>query len=533
MSAISDDLAQLVRRRFFLFLAMLPGGMLVIPLGFLVLKAGALSTELLGHVGRTLLVESLINTFLLLGGVLAPCLAIGVGCAWLLARFSFPFSRFWRWALLLPLAMPAYVVSFVWISWMDYSGLVPSFLRDSWGMTTPALFSGFRSLGGLLVPLCLSFFPYIYLLVLEGFESQSRAYSEVASSLGLGRGARLWKLQLPLLLPWLASGALLVGMETLADFGSVSVFNVQVFTTLVYRSWFALQSIETASFFAIVHVLLVALFAFGLSRLRGRGRFSDSYAGRNSVPKKPLKTLAALSANLVLTFLWLISFALPALQLMWWTSTDPSGLWDARLVERILNSMWIALAVALIALFLSAMMLLAKRFGRGRSLAAARKISQLGYGIPGTVVAVAWMASLSFVLGSMQTSTWIALGALIAGLSTRFMALALRPLESASERISKSVEESSLSSGVSAGRTLVRIHWPLLRNAFGVGFVFVFIDTLKEMPMTLLMRPYGWDTLAVRVHQYTSDGLWKEAAPASLVIVAASVLPIFLMRRRL
>lgn len=526
--------SRVLNRRFSLrLLSYLPALLLIAPLCFLFVKSMGLSQSLLEHVGSTLFFEALSNTLLLLTGVTVICLLISFPVAWLLARYEFKGAAFWRWALIMPLALPAYVMTFVWISWADYSGLVPTFLRDVWGAEWTLVFSHFRSLAGLVIPLSLALFPYLYLLIFEGLDSQSRTLNDAARSLGLGRARRFFKLEIPVLLPWIVSGILLVGMETLADFGSVSVFNLNVFTTIVYRSWFALQSIETASFFALVHVAFLVIFvSIGLYFVKRR-KHSDPHAGRLNPERYVLGGSKAIAANIFLAKLWLISFLLPVLQLSVWSFSRLDSFVDSRLLERAFNSLSIATFAAGLAVVLAATQVLAHRYLKSRDITWAEKISSLGYGIPGTVIAVAWMASITVLWGSLHMLPVVALLVLVVGLASRFLVLAQRPAMSAAAKISPSVEEASQSSGSGTLRTLLKVHFPLLRNSFLMGFLFVFIDTLKEMPMTLLMRPFGWDTLAVRVYQYTSDGMWRDAAVPALLIVVASFIPIFLLRRRM
>ncbi|HVJ65788.1 MAG TPA: iron ABC transporter permease [Bdellovibrionota bacterium] len=515
-------------------IAYLPGLLLVAPLGFLLIQSLGSSAELIAHVSSTQMQDALVTTSEMLVGVTLLCLVLGGASAWLLSRYEFWGASFWRWSLLLSLALPAYVQSFLWISWLDYSGLVPTWLRDHTGATWTGVFSNYRSLPGLLVPVALAQFPYMYLLIFEGLETQSRNLSDAARSLGLGRWRRFYKLDLPILVPWIASGVLLVGMETLADFGSVSVFNLNVFTTVVYRAWFGLQSIETASFFAMIHVLFLSLFVGVVLWFARRKKYTDPYAGRLKMERRRLNKTPSLAANLFIGVLWLISFVLPVLQLIYWSFSRPETFLDPRLLERATNSLLVAGLAAFIAVLFAAFLVFAHRFLKSADIAWAEKISSLGYGIPGTVIAVGWMAAVTRLWGaSLQSTALVALVTMLIGLATRFLALAQRPVMSAASRISTSIEESSQSTGASLWRTLWHIHVPLLKNAFLIGFLFVFIDTLKEMPMTLLMRPYGWDTLAVRVYQYTSDFMWREAAAPSLMIVVASIVPIFLLRRRI
>lgn len=515
------------------FVSYLPAILLAMPVVFLITRAQNISKELFKHVTLHMLGEALSSTLVLLLGVVAICLFLGGVTAWLLSKFEFCGSRFWRWAILMPLSLPAYVMSFIWLGWFDFSGLVPTFFRESFvSLWLSSALLGFRSVWCAIIPLSFALFPYMYLLMFEGFENQSRNLMDAARSLGLSVTRCFFKLELPMLAPWIFSGMMLVGMEVLADFGSASVFNLPVFTTLVYRSWFGLQSIETASLFSLFHILFLILFVSLLWKLSTRRKYADPFAGRLKIPRKALSPKRALLANVYLTILWAFSFVLPVLQLIYWAASGGVAGFDSRLFERIVNSFQISAAAAFLALVFSVVLVLAKRFLKSKDILITEKVATLGYGIPGTVIAVGWMASITSLLGSLNSFSWLAIAALVLGLATRFFALSYRPVAAAALKISPSLEEASQIAGVGIWRTVFKIHYPLLKSSFVVGFLFVFIDTLKEMPMTLLMRPFGWDTLAVRVYQYTSDGLWVEASLPALLIVIASSIPIFFMRSK-
>jgi iron(III) transport system permease protein len=230
---------------------------------------------------------------------------------------------------------------------------------------------------------------------------------------------------------------------------------------------------------------------------------------------------------------WCVSFVWPVAEIVLWSAHDAWAFVDARLWERIANSLLIATGAAFVTLWMAVLMWVAKRYYNSRWILWALRLSGLGYGIPGTVIAVGWMVSLTLIFGSFHHLPFVVLAALILGLATRFLSLAQRPLDAASERISKQLEEAARSLGASRDRVCWLIHRPLLSGAMGIGFLFVFIDSIKEMPMTLLMRPFGWDTLSVRVYQFTSDGLWQAAAAPALVIVLVSTLPLFVLRKQL
>lgn len=493
----------------FRFLSFVPAGLLLLPLGFLFWKAFSVSPELVEHLQKNLLGEAVYNTVVVLISVLMASALIGTAMAWLVSRYDFFGKSFFRWALLLPLSMPAYVVAFVWLA--------------SFGQQFPLLF--------LIIVLSLCLYPYFYLIVLESFDRINPTHFEVAKSLGVNRFQSFYKIYGPILKPSLMSGAALVGMETLADFGTVSVFNVSVFTTLVYRSWFALQSLETAAFGASLHILFLLGFVF-LTSTTLKGSVIDKSAGFKKRIARSCSPIQSFFLFLILFLFWSLVFVFPLVKLLAWSFSQYHDYFDWRLWSRVLNSLSVAVGTAFVTLIAASILIITKRYYNFKGMATLWRLSGLGYGLPGTVMAVGWMVALTLCFGSFHHLPLLALGTLVLGLSTRFFSLAQRPLANASERISKQIEESAQSSGASIFRTLRLVHWPLLRGAVGVAFLFVFIDTLKEMPMTLLMRPYGWDTLAVRVYQYTSDGLWQAAAAPSLVIIFVSMLPILIMRKQ-
>lgn len=484
--------------------------MLLLPLGVLLWKALQVSPELLNHISEYLLWEALQNTLLILVGVTALSSFLGVSFAWLMARYEFYGRNFFRWALILPLGLPAYIVAFVWVA---HLGQDFAFLK-------------------LILVLSFCLFPYIYLIVLESFERINKTHFEVARSLGLSRYDIVKRIYVPMLRPSLMAGVLLVGMETLADFGSVSVFNISVLTTLLYRSWFSLQSFETAAFLAFIHILVLVVFVLLAFRV-SRSHVVDKSAGKNKQTPKLLSPLQSLSVSGLMLIFWCVSFVWPVAEIVLWSAHDAWAFVDARLWERIANSLLIATGAAFVTLWMAVLMWVAKRYYNSRWILWALRLSGLGYGIPGTVIAVGWMVSLTLIFGSFHHLPFVVLAALILGLATRFLSLAQRPLDAASERISKQLEEAARSLGASRDRVCWLIHRPLLSGAMGIGFLFVFIDSIKEMPMTLLMRPFGWDTLSVRVYQFTSDGLWQAAAAPALVIVLVSTLPLFVLRKQL
>ncbi len=485
--------------------------------------------------------ELLANTLWLLAGVVIGTVALGAGLAWLTTMCEFPGRRFFDWALVLPLALPAYVQGFVLVGLFDFAGPVQSFLRHAFGdgIWVPAI----RSRGGLIAALSLSLYPYVYLLARNAFLTQSSRLMEVARSMGETAWGQFFRVSLPLARPWIAAGALLAGMETLADFGTVSVFNYETFTTAIYKAWFGLFSLPTAAQLASFLVLL-ALFVLSLeSHQRKRQRYALSM--RSPTVGRPIRlrgARAALAFGLA-TVILALAFVIPVTQLLLWSIHSGAADFDERFGGYLLNTLVSASAGA--ALIVAAALLLSrvKRKHGDIKTAAIVRIATLGYALPGTVLSVGIFIPLAWldnhIIAAAKTALNMNVGALFAGslfallmaYGVRFMAVGFGTVDSAMQRISPRLEEVSLSLGVRGAAMLRRVHVPLLRGGLISAWLLAFVDIAKEMPITLLLRPFGWDNLSVRIFEMTSEGEWQRAALPALVLVIASLVPVILLIR--
>ncbi len=493
--------------------------------------------ELWAHLREHVLARVVANTAILVVGVVAIAVALGASLAWLTAACEFPGRAFFSWALLLPMAMPAYVLAFVAIATLDYAGAVPMALRGWFGdgFRVPPI----RSIGGAIAVLALATYPYVYLMARGAFLTHGARVLEAAQSLGLGPWAGLFRVALPLARPWLAGGAALVAMETLADFGAVSVFNVDTFTTAIYRAWYGLFSIETALGLALLLLAFVAL-ALAIERFaRGRARYTAADSLRR--PER----LALPGARGVLAFayaaaVFTLGFTLPALALARWAwKVAPIDL-DASYLGYVLRTLGLAGMAALACLALALVLGYATRTADGRVTRAAARVATLGYAIPGAVLAVGVVTALGAIdarwrLVAGGEGLWLqgTVFALLFGYVARFLAVAHGPVQGGFARIRPSLEEAARSLGLSTRELVSRLHLPLLGAGIGTAALLVFVDVMKEMPITLMTRPFGWDTLAVRVFEMTAEGEWERAALPSLAIVVAGLLPVALLTWRM
>lgn len=492
-----------------------------------------LDAESAGYVWGTALPRVLPTTLLL--AVTVPVLAgvIGVAAAWLVAVHDFPGRRLLEALLIVPLAIPAYLLATVYIGWLDFVGPVQTALRGWFG--DGAGLPPIRSVGGAAVALALALYPYVYLLARGAFASQGKRALEVGQSLGMTRWQGFWRIGLPLARPWIAGGLLLVMMETLADFGAVAAFNVDTLTVSIYQAWFALFSLPTALSLASVLLLVAGVVALAERRTRRRRGYA---ATGQQARRVRLHGVAAWSASGLLSVLVLLAALGPMLQLLVWAVAH-TGDFDQRYWSFAGNSLSLsAMAAGLLVIGALALAGLQTRAGAGGRLLV--RVAQSGYALPGAVLAVALftpLAWLSNTLNSATPSSWApillhtSLATVLLAYFTRFMTVASQPIEAGQLRITAALGDAARSLGLSGRALWTTVHLPLLRPAILGAALLVFIDVMKELPMTLMTRPYGWDTLAIRVFEMTAEGEWERAAVPGIGIVLLGLLPVaWLMR---
>jgi iron(III) transport system permease protein len=500
--------------------------------------AGGADPALWAHLTEHVLARVVANTAILVVGVVALAVALGTSLAWLTAACDFPGRGFFSWALYLPMAMPAYVLAFVAVATLDYAGAIPTVLRAWFGadLAVPPI----RSTAGVIAVLGFASYPYVYLMARGAFLTHGARVLEAAQSLGYGPWAGLVRVAIPLARPWLAGGAALVAMETLADFGAVSVFNYDTFTTAIYKAWYGLFSVETALALALLLLGFVAIALAAEQVARGRGRHTTADAG-SRVPAR--LTLAGARGWIAFAFagaVFACGFVLPGVALVRWAlAVAPIDL-DARYVSYILRTLSLAGMAAFACLALALVLGYANRLSSGVLPPLAARIATLGYAVPGTVLAVGVVTVLGGVDGAVRSlaggeGLWLqgTVLALLLGYVARFLAVAYGPVQGGFARIRPALEDAARSLGLAPREILARLHLPLLGAGVGTALLLVFVDVMKEMPITLMTRPFGWDTLAVRVFEMTAEGEWQRASLPALAIVAAGLLPVALLTWRM
>jgi iron(III) transport system permease protein len=514
----------------------------LVPLIVIVHASISPEAEVWAHLSRYVLPEVTANTIKLVIGVVLLSGTIGTALAWLTAVCEFPGRRFFEWALLLPLAIPTYVLAFVAVGFLDYSGPLQTALRALTGSSQ--WFPKIRSTGGVILVLSLALYPYVYLLARTAFLTQGRRALEAAQTLGFGRVRAAWRVALPMARPWIAAGIALVCMETLADFGAVSVFNYNTFTTAIYRAWFGMFSVSAALELAGV-LLLFVLAAFVVERSsRAGAKFASSRDVTRAAARLSLGPAARWGAVGLAGLVFTLAFALPLLQLLVWAAAHIHDL-DSRYWGFIARSLVLAGSASIVIVAAGLMLAYLERRRASRTMRVLARLATMGYAVPGTVLAVGIAVPLvllnNFLQGLLRSwfgvsaPTLLLQGTLLAVLIAylaRFLSVGFNPVESGLQRVTRSIDEAAASLGVVGAGLVRKVHVPLLRTSLATAATLVFVDVMKEMPITLITRPPGWDTLAVRVWEMTSEGEWERAALPAVAIVLVGLVPAALLTRR-
>ncbi|GIW08060.1 MAG: iron(III) ABC transporter permease [Dehalococcoidia bacterium] len=473
----------------------------------------------------------LANTVLLVVGVGLSALVLGVTTAWLVTMCHLPGRRVLDWLLVLPLAFPTYLLAYASTDLFEYAGPVQSTLRRWFGAAAPGI--EFRSLPGAIAVLTIALYPYVYLFARAGFLRGSATLLQVSRALGCGPWRSFFTVALPLARPAIVAGLALVLMETLAEFGAVQYFAVDTFTTGIYLTWFALGS--PAGAMQLAAFLLAGVGGLlALERVaRGGGRVAD--AGGGPLPRYPLGRLATAGALTICLLPVVLGFILP-LGVFGRLAVEAG---DARLgvdyLPLLRNSVVLGATAAGLIVLAAIALGYAMRIAKSRFVAALVRFSALGYAVPGSVLSVGVLAVIgAFDRGANALGLAAGLvaggsiGALLYAYGVRFLAIALNAVESGLATVRPEFDAAARTLGIGPLRQMARIHLPLLRASLLTGALLVFVDVLKELPATLIVRPFNFDTLAVRAYQLASDERLSEAATPALTIVAAGLVPVIM-----
>jgi iron(III) transport system permease protein len=522
---------------------LLIGALFALPVAYVVASVFAGGGEAWSHLAATSLPHYAANTLLLLLAVSAGVISMGVLSAWLVNAYRFPGRDFLEWGLMLPLAMPAYVMAYAYTDWLQFSGPVQGALRAATGWQAREYwFPEIRSLWGAAAMLAFALYPYVYLIARTAFLDLSRSAVEAARLAGYGPWGAFFRVAVPLARPAIVAGASLALMETLADFGTVSYFAVEVFTTGIFKAWLSMgDAIAAAQLSACLLGFVVVLLA--LERV-SRGRAAYYSGGRRPAPPQALAGWRALLASAACAAPVFFGFALPALLLAQLAWQERGAYLGARLFALVANSFSIAGLTALVGVLLALVMAYAARTTRAGPVRAVNRVAGLGYAIPGAVIAVGvlvplgrldnaladWLEhALGIKTGLILTGTVVAL---VYAYLVRLLAVALQTTGAGLAKITPNMDDAARSLGANALRALVRVHIPLITPSLATAALLVFVDVLKELPATFALRPFNFDTLAIETYNLAKDERLAEAAVPALIIVAVGLAPVIYVSRR-
>jgi len=498
------------------------------------------------HLAQTVLPEYILNSLWLSLGVGIGVGTLGVTTAWLTAMHDFPGRRFFEWALVLPLAMPAYVMAYVYTDFLQFVGPLQTALREAFGWQHGDYwFPDIRSLPGAILMFVCVLYPYVYLLVRTAFLERASGMLEAARTLGMGPWRAFFAVSLPLARPAIVAGVALALMETLADYGTVAYFAVNTFTTGIYRAWFSLGDRVAAAQLAAM-LLSFVLFLLMAERIsRGRARYHNTTGRNRPMAGARLRGFAALLAFIGCLLPLLLGFVLPALLLLRMALAEGDAQFGERFLLLSRNSFMLAGVTAAIGVLLALLMAYGARLSKSTLASGLNRLVGLGYAVPGAVIAVGVLIPVTRLDNWLagQWEHWFGtnpgllltggIAALVYAYLVRFLAVALHTVESSLAKITPSMDDAARCLGLGQGATLRRVHAPLLRGSLLTAGLLVFVDVMKELPATLVMRPFNFDTLATQVYTLASDERLAEASTASLAIVAVGLLPLIALSRQI
>lgn len=538
------DLRAALKPTWGLLVALLLVALVAAPVAAVFAFVGRPTDGLWTHLVDTLLVDYVRNTALLGIGVGLATIVIGTGCAWLVIMCDFPGRRWLDWALVLPLAMPTYVLAYAYTDFLQFTGPVQTLIRDltGWGWQD-YWFPPIHSPGGAIFVMSMALYPYVYVLARAAFLDQSVCALEVSRTLGCSPWGAFLRVGLPLARPAIATGAGFVVMETLADFGAVKYFEVQTFTTGIYRAWFAYGNPAAAA--QLASLLLLSVFAVLLLERwsRGRRQYAHTSARYRELHAMPLKGVRAIWAMLACALPLAFGFVIPAIVLVAMIADSGEPIALARLADLIVNTVEIGALASLLAVAAALLAVYAlKRDGRPLSRGLVR-IALLGYATPGVVIAVGILIAIGAFDAAIDSaarslfgvSTGLVLAGTIAavlyGCLVRFFAVAYSPLDAGLTRVKRSFEDVARTLGTSPAGILARIHLPLMRGSMLTALLLVFVEVMKELPATMILRPFNFDTLAIEAFQLATTERLDAAAVPALIIVAVALIPVLVLCR--
>ena len=488
------------------------------------------------HIFDYLIFDYVKSSLILVLGVASIVLAVGTVTAWIVTTYNFPGKKLFEWALILPLAIPPYILAYTFTGLFDPFGDANNLARSLFGMDSNfVLFPNVRNIYGAIIVFGFTLYPYVYLVSRSAFINLSRSMQESARLLGLSEFQVFYKLSLPLIRPAVIGGLMLVVMETLSDFGAVDHFAIQTFTTGIFRTWYGLYDLQTAMQLASLLLLVIVIFYILERNNRGNELYSSSNSTFSPNIEQNLYGINALLAfSLCFTPIF-IGFLLPIIELSIWAYEVNLKFFDANFINTFTNTIGLSLVTGLVC---AALALLINFSVRYKPLFVINRLSSLlsvGYAVPGLILAVGIVQLFVYLDNSVFSSLDVVLTGSLFGLILAYViktyALANSSIESGYERISNSLDDSSKILGTVGWSLLRNIHMPLLKTSILTSILLVMSDVIKELPATLILRPFNFETLAVSAYVYASEERMIQAAAPAIAIVMTGLIPIFFLSK--
>ena len=521
-----------------IFVALLVSVPVAVVFAFVFVPAG----EVWRHLADTVLADYVVNSLWLIFGVGIGTFVIGTGTAWLVTMCRFPGRALLEWGLLLPLAVPSYAIAYSYAGLFDFAGPVQSGLRDWFGWSRGDYwFPNIRSVGGAATVLAFVLYPYVYMLARAAFLEQSVCVIEIGRTLGRGPWRSFTSIALPLARPAIATGLALALMETLSDFGAVQHFGVATFTTGIFRTWFGLGDPSAAAQLAAILLAFVLVLLVGERLTRGRAQFHHTSRRYRELPRYHLRGGMAALAVLACALPIALGFLLPGGQLLAWIGEGSGESAGGGLWWHAANSLMLSAAAAAIAVAVALLLAYGVRLNANPVARAATRVAGLGYAVPGSVIAVGVLIPLAWIDNSLdawlRSEFGVSSGLLLSGTIfamlfayvVRFLAVSLNTVEASLAKVTPAMDGVARTLGMGPALTVARVHAPIIAPSLMTAALLVFVDVMKELPVTLILRPFDFNTLAVRAFELASDEQLRAAAAPALAIVAAGLVPVVLL----
>lgn len=530
------------RRKFWFGYTLILFSILLLPVYTIFIEVFDASNDNWEHIKETVLQDYVINSLILTLGVSFGSLLLGIPTAWLTAVCSFPLKKIIVLLLILPMAMPSYIIAYTYTGILDFAGPVQSTIRNYTGWDYgDYFFPEIRSIGGAVVMFSLVLYPYVYLLARATFLNQSANFIEISRLLNSGPWKSFLNVAVPLARPAILVGLSLVLMETLADYGTVSYFGVSVFTTGIFKTWFGLGDYSTASKMAGLLLIFIFVLIATERYSRKRVKYYNSIGVRTKFSEYKLNNFEILIVYILCSIPIVFGFFIPIIQLLIWSTTAWSNILSIGFTELIYNSVLLASVASIISLLIAFSLNYCQRIIPTFTMNLIVRLVSMGYALPGTIIAIGIITPLAFIdhrfdelIGYLFSTSYglIFSGSLFAvqfAYLVRFLSISVNTVESGLEKIRPNIDKASQTLGITSEKTFLRIHLPILKVSILTSILLVFVDVIKELPATLILRPFDFSTLAVKAYELASDERLVDASIPSVAIVLAGLLPLILI----